>query len=370
MIAVIGKLAAVVLAVSFLPPGMPVRTDDVRDAEWYLSYLHVQQAWQTSRGSGLTVAVIDSGVNAKQPELSGNVLKGTDAYRDFAGDGRQDPDGHGTAMASLIAAHGKGGNNGALGIAPEAKILPVRASVGGDPTPEDIRKSIEWAVGHDAKVLCIALAGGPSEQWVPVLDEALKSDVVIVAGVGNTTQGDTQVAWPAAYPGVIAAAGIDQSGKHAALSVTGPEVVLSAPAVDIVSPGANGQYVKGSGTSAATAIIAGAAALIRAKYPTMPAAEVVHRLEATAIDAGPPGRDDEYGYGILNLVGALTANVPPLKPSASPSAPAPASFSPAAPAASAPQSGHDNTVWLLALLGVLLAAAVAGTAIALRRARA
>jgi type VII secretion-associated serine protease mycosin len=370
MIGIVGKLASAVLAVSLLQPTMPVHTDYVRDAEWYLSYLHVQQAWQTSRGAGVVVAVIDTGVNAKQPEISGNVLRGTDAYRDFTGDGQQDIDGHGTGMAGLIAAHGKGGNSGALGIAPDAKILPVRAGVGRNPSPESLRRSIEWAVDHGAKVLCIAIGGGPSDQWAPVLDEALKADVVIVAAVGNRTQGATQVAWPAAYPGVVAAAGIDRTGKHADLSVTGPEVALSAPAVNIVSPGRNGQYQNGSGTSAATAIIAGAAALIRAKYPTMPAAEVVHRLEATAIDAGPPGRDDEYGYGILNLVGALTAEVPPLKPSASPTAPAPASASPAAPAASAPQPDRDNTVRLLVLLGVLLAAAVAGTTIALRRARA
>lgn len=370
MIGLVAKLAAAVLAVSLAPPAMPVRTDYVRDAEWYLSYLHVQQAWQTSRGAGVVVAVIDSGVNAKQPELSGNVLKGTDAYQDFTGDGQQDIDGHGTGMAGLIAAHGKSGNSGALGIAPKAKILPIRAGVGRNPSAVNLRKSIQWAVNHGAKVLCIAIGGGPSEQWAPVLDEALKADVVIVAAAGNRNQGDTKVVWPAAYPGVVAAAGIEQTGKHADFSVAGPEVVLSAPAMNIVSPGRNGQYQNGSGTSAATAIIAGAAALVRAKYPKMPATEVVHRLEATAIDAGPPGRDDEYGYGILNIVGALTANVPPLKPSASPTAPAPSSVSPAAPAASPPQPGHGNTVWLLALLGVLLAAAVAGTTIAFRRARA
>ncbi|MEN3304116.1 MAG: hypothetical protein V7603_318 [Micromonosporaceae bacterium] len=158
---------------------------------------------------------------------------------------------------------------------------------------------------------------------------------------------------------MIAAAGIDKTGKHADLSVTGPEVVLSAPAVDIVTPGRNGQYITGSGTSAATAIIAGAAALVRAKYPNLPAAEVVHRLEATATDAGPPGRDDEYGYGILNLVGALTADVPPLQASS------PAQTSPAPPAADSPKK-TSNLPLIGVLLAVLLAAAAVGAVITIR----
>jgi subtilisin family serine protease len=169
------------------------------------------------------------------------------------------------------------------------------------------------------------------------------------------------VAWPAAYPGVLAAAGIDQSGKHAALSVTGPEVDLAAPAVNIVTAGLHGQYVRADGTSAATAIIAGAAALVRAKFPDLSAAEVVHRLEATATDAGPPGRDDEYGYGILNLVGALTAEVLPLPPSASPTKPAPPP-----PVAQEP---HKTSTATLAgiLLAVLLAGAAVGAVITIRR---
>ncbi|GAB3945999.1 hypothetical protein GCM10027614_38690 [Micromonospora vulcania] len=94
------------------------------------------------------------------------------------------------------------------------------------------------------------------------------------------------------------------------MSVTGPEIDVVAPAVDIYSTSIDGKYRRGTGTSDATAIVAGAAALIRSKYPHLPASEVAHRLTATAVDKGPPGRDDEYGYGVIDLVAALTADVP------------------------------------------------------------
>lgn len=122
-----------------------------------------------------------------------------------------------------------------------------------------------------------------------------------------------------------------------------------APAVDIYSTSYGGKYSKGTGTSGATAIVAGAAALIRSRYPDLPAQEVAHRLTATAIDKGPPGRDDEYGYGVIDLVAALTADVPPLG-FESPSVTAPAST------AAHGDSDDNSTARGLATLGVLLAA--------------
>ncbi|HKS98215.1 MAG TPA: S8 family serine peptidase [Rugosimonospora sp.] len=341
---------------------LPAYADSVRDSEWYLATLQIPESHKISQGEGIIVAVIDTGVNARQPELSGNVLVGADESRGFIGNGWQDSSGHGTAMASLIAAHGKNERDGALGIAPKAHILPVRAAASGNVLPEDVRKSIAWALQHHPKVICIASGGPQSDLWKPALDAALASDVVLVGAVGNRNEGAKSVVWPAAYPGVIAAAGIDRAGQHADFSVTGPEVVLSAPAVDIVTPGRNGQYITGSGTSAATAIIAGAAALVRAKFPNLPAAEVVHRLEATATDAGPPGRDDQYGYGILNIVRALTADVPPLATSAQPS---PTTPNPGA----APRRNTSNLPLTGILLALFLAAGGAVALITMRRHR-
>lgn len=159
--------------------------------------------------------------------------------------------------------------------------------------------------------------------------------------------------------------GVDRAGQHAAVSVTGPQIDVVAPAVDIYSTSYDGKYSKGTGTSSATAIVAGAAALIRSKYPYLPAREVAHRLTATAVDKGPPGRDDEYGYGVIDLVAALTADVPPL---GFESASAPAGGGPTTTAGA--QSGDDGgaTVRGLATLGVIVAAGV-GWALVVRRRR-
>ena len=181
-----------------------------------------------------------------------------------------------------------------------------------------------------------------------VTDVLEGADIVIVAAAGNRPA-DTKVGYPAAYPGVIAAAGTDEHGNHAAVSVAGPQVVLSAPATNIVSTLNNGGYGIGTGTSNSAAIIAGAAALVRSRFPHLSAAEVVHRLEATATDKGPPGRDDEYGYGIVNLVGALTANVPPLSPSAD-LTPSPS------PSSGGASAGHHHTTspLIFVAIGVLV----------------
>lgn len=305
-------LLALMIAVGVtLAPAGPARADWVRDQQWHLDFLDVSEAHKISKGRGVTVAVIDTGVDARHPDLAGAVLPGVDLVGD-SGTGHTDLTGHGTAMAGLIAARGRGRGRGALGIAPEAKILPVR----DQPFSYAVSQMVEgiyWAIENDADVICIAAGGNHSTALEAAIAAALQADIVVVAAAGNRPT-STRVGWPAAYPGVIAAAGVDRDGNHAEVSVTGPEVVLAAPAVDIVSTNTLSEtdYRKGTGTSDATAIIAGAAALVRAKYPELSAAEVVHRLTATAIDKGPPGRDEQYGYGVLNLVAALTADVPPM----------------------------------------------------------
>jgi subtilisin family serine protease len=223
-------------------------------------------------------------------------------------------------------------------------------------------QGIAWAAQHGAKVICIALGGQDSSSLKQAVEQAQAADIVVVAAAGNRPT-DTKVVYPAAYPGVIAAAGVDKQGNHADVSVTGPQVTLAAPAVDIVSPRLNGKYSQNVGTSDATAIIAGAAALVRARYPNLSAAEVVHRLTATATDKGPPGRDDEYGYGIVNPVAALTADVPALKPSVAPSATDPAPVATPPLIAQPHRPNRAPLVITLAVVGLLVAAGVVTTVI-------
>ncbi|MGC1210512.1 MAG: type VII secretion-associated serine protease mycosin [Micromonospora sp.] len=343
-------VAAVPPAESRAAPSPPLK-DRVRADQWHLRYLNVAKAQKISQGEGVTVAVPDTGVDP-HPDLSGNLLVGADVISGLGGDGREDHNSHGTGMAGLIAAHGKGNGRGALGIAPKAKILPITVSPPqGDGEPDALAQGVEFAISHGADIISVSSGGGTSARLTEAVRTALASNIVVVAGVGNRPK-DQVIAYPASEDGVIAVGGIDRSGKHAAMSVSGPQVDVVAPATDIYSTSYGGTYRRGTGTSDATAIVAGAAALIRSKYPDLPAQEVAHRLTATAIDKGPPGRDDEYGYGVIDLVAALTADVPPLGfESATASAPRTAAAEPA-------DGGGDDgaTARGLATLGVLVAA--------------
>ncbi|MFC4148376.1 S8 family serine peptidase [Micromonospora mangrovi] len=324
----------------------------IRADQWHLQYLKTSEAQAISQGEGVTVAVPDTGV-APHPDLQRNLLAGVDIIPGGSGDGRQDNNSHGTGMAGLIAAHGQGNGRGALGIAPKAKILPLfDTPADGLGDPDDLAKSIEIAISRRVEVISISAASSPTPRLQHAIREAIGANIVVVAAVGNAPR-ETEAAYPASEKGVIAVGGIDRSGKRARASVTDPQVDVVAPAVDIYSTGLRGSYRRSTGTSDATAIVAGAAALIRSKYPDLPAQEVAHRLTATAIDKGPPGRDDEYGYGVIDLVAALTADVPPLGFESS------AVTAPATPTVAEPASDGDDdgaTARGLATLGVLVAA--------------
>jgi type VII secretion-associated serine protease mycosin len=306
----VARILVVAFAVCLLSAPLSAQADEIRDRQWHIAALGIAAAQTLSQGDGVLVAVADTGVDARRGELTGAVIAGKEFGEQANGDGRTDTDGHGTAMAGLIAGRGLADGSGVLGVAPRARILPVRtirSEFGGSPT--DLGAGIEWAVSQGAQVICIAAGTGEYPEIKQAVETAVRADVVVVASAGNRPTAE-HVAFPANIPGVLAVAGTDKSGDHAAISAAGPEVVLAAPAVDIVSTGAFGKYVTGEGTSNSTAIVAGAVALVRAKFPGLSAVEVIRRLTATATDRGKPGRDDEYGYGIVNPVAALTADLP------------------------------------------------------------
>jgi type VII secretion-associated serine protease mycosin len=351
---VLGLASIVVL------PAPAAVADSTRAAQWHLGFLEVAKAHQYSRGAGVVVGVVDSGVDASHPDLAGAVLPGVAIFPGATGDGRTDVDGHGTRMAGLISGrgHGVGDSFGVLGVAPKATILPVR--VGTTALLPGIVPGIEWATEQGARVISVSLAFPQDDSRERrAIEDAIAHDIVVVAGVGNAPS--TSVGYPAAYPGVLAVAGIDENGNHGAFSVRGPAVMLAAPGANILSTGLNHGYGYATGTSDSTAIVAGAAALVRARFPKLSAVEVIHRLTATAIDKGPPGRDNLYGYGIVNLVGALTADVPPGS-----SSPSPVATDSASPGAEHGKVSAART-WLIIGLGVLAVVIAMSLAFAYRR---
>ncbi|MGW4804829.1 S8 family peptidase [Kitasatospora sp. NPDC004272] len=306
-------LAATLLSALLLTlAGAPAASaDQVRDAEWQNAYFDMDKAWSVSKGDGVIVAVIDSGVDATHPDLAGSVLPGYDPSG--KGENTKPTVPHGTAMASHIVGHGHGDGVGVIGIAPGAKILPVYkdSANGTDAVPAGIK----WAVGHGAKVINISLAAagkpGSDSELTDAVAYAAQHDVLIVAGTGND---GAAVANPANEPGVLAVGAIDKTGTIWAKSNYGSQVMLSAPGVRIVGAAPGSQYGIGDGTSDSTAFVSGAAALVRAKFPSLTAGQVAERLVKSAKVPDPSQGaklpDQHYGYGILSPYDALTKDIP------------------------------------------------------------
>jgi type VII secretion-associated serine protease mycosin len=309
--------------------------DQVRSDQWPLQALDAEAVWKIATGKGVTVAVIDYGVDASHPDLKGNVLPGKDF---IDGDSDASPaagNSHGTAMASDIAGHGHGPNgaDGVKGLAPDAKILRLRddgAQTGG------FAPSIRYAVDHGASVINISEAGGsPTSggEELQAIGYALEHDVVVVAGTGNEGKGGTEaIGYPGSYPGVVNVGAVKESNEIWEKSNYGKSVLLTAPGDRIVSASTDSDgYGGGSGTSDATAYVSAACALLREKFPNLTAGQLVNRLTKTAgLPASAKGLelpDEKYGYGYIRPLAALEENIPagsengPLTRPASDSAP-------------------------------------------------
>ncbi|MEU8423338.1 type VII secretion-associated serine protease mycosin [Micromonospora sp. NPDC048835] len=308
-----GQLAGAPMA--FAPGDTFARTDQVRDEQWQLDELQAETAWRSSTGRGVTVAVVDSGVDGNHPDLVGQVLPGKDLVANGGAPG-PDPVGHGTTVAGLIAGRSDD-KRGVVGLAPDARILPVRV-LDEENRYDDaliVAQGVRWAVDNGARVINLSLGGsGDSPALAAALDYAFVRDVVVVACTGNlATSTNSKVWYPAREPGVIAVAGLERGSDNLwSGSITGRATVLTAPASGLVGAKPPGGYWRVQGTSFAAPLVAATAALVRSRYPQMPAGEVVNRLLATARDLGPTGRDDRFGYGVVDPVAALTAQVPPV----------------------------------------------------------
>ncbi|MER7704210.1 type VII secretion-associated serine protease mycosin [Kitasatospora sp. NPDC097605] len=294
----------------------PAHADNVRDAQWPLvTYQAASAIWPVSQGEGVTVAVIDSGVLKDHQDLTGQVLAGAD-YTGQSTDGTADTNGHGTGMASLIAGHGHGTRAGIMGLAPKAKILPIRITMDEDSLSErsEIARAIRYAVDHGAKVVNMSIGGptGADADERAAVKYALDKDVVLVASTGNDGDKGSPVDYPAAFPGVVAVGAVDQNGLIWNKSSFGPETTLVAPGAEIphASAKSSNGYGIANGTSDATAYVSATAALIRAKYPDLSAGQVINRMIKTATPPadGSAVPSNRYGYGVLSPAKALEAN--------------------------------------------------------------
>ncbi|MCM0675738.1 type VII secretion-associated serine protease mycosin [Micromonospora phytophila] len=285
----------------------PAGTSAPAETPWPLRRLEPASAWRLSRGAGVTVAVIDSGVSASHPTLKGQVREGRDFNGLAARQGRCDEAGHGTIVAGIIA--GREGTGAPFsGIAPQARILPVRVLPDTRTTadaglPGQIAEAIRWSVRNDADVINLSLVTLDRPELAEAVRYAQAEGVVVVAAAGNRQENQQdRPAYPAAYPGVIAVAGVDEQGGHVGSSVTGDYVDVAAPGLNIVGPAPGGEGYLAEpqgGTSFAAAYVSGVVALVRAAHPDLTPEQVTERLIRTA-DSPPEGRNPEVGYGVVN----------------------------------------------------------------------
>jgi subtilisin family serine protease len=291
--------------------------DALRPKQWALNAVGFESSWKLSTGAGVKVAVVDTGVLGLHEDLYGSVVPGIDlasdaATYDPARNGAVDPAGHGTHVAGIIAAHA---NNriGIAGAAPSVKIMPIRVlDASGSGSSSDVAEGIIWATDHGARIINLSLGGGPSPGMRVAIQYALSKQVVTFAAAGNSYQDGNQPSYPAAYPEAIAVGAIDSGLRHASFSNTGAYLDLVAPGDSIWSTWGQGrsQYALLSGTSMATPYAAATAALVLGEKASLSASALTHILESTATNLGPSGRDNTFGYGLINPGHALLAASP------------------------------------------------------------
>ena len=274
----------------------------------YLGAIRAPQAWDVTAGStAQRLAVVDTGIDANSPAFGGQLIPGRDVLE---GDSTpQDPNGHGTQVAAAAAARGNDGRSG-VGVAWRASIMPIRAvdryGVGRD---GDLARGVTWAADHGADVVLLAF-GSPvrGNALAAAIRYARERDVLVVAAAGGSEIDEPM--YPAAFPGVLAVTRTDWSGD-VARSSSGDWVDVAAPGFGIVTsdaaPGTLDAVTRRDGTSFSAALTAGAAVLVRSAYPDLTATWAAARIRNTAMDVGPPGDDDFYGGGLLDVAAAVGA---------------------------------------------------------------
>jgi type VII secretion-associated serine protease mycosin len=291
--------------------------DTYRPQQWALTALKAETVHQETRGSGITVAVVDTGVKSSHPDLSGNILTGTDYVA--PGTSANDENGHGTHVAGIIAALYNNGR-GIAGMAPRAKVLPVRVlDRNGSGTSANVAKGIIYAADRGAKVINLSLGSTQSSSAMQsAVAYAISKNVLVVAAAGNRGCGllGAPTEYPAAYPGVVGVAGVTQSLQRASFSSCGSWVDVAAPGQGIISTmirssvglgcSSSADYCTLNGTSFSTPYVAAAGALAIAERGWSQST-VASRLQSTATDLSPSGKDKNTGAGFINPLKLITS---------------------------------------------------------------
>lgn len=382
------RLVAVVVSGLLLgpltSPGVVASDDPLRNLQYGLDRTGVEAAWGRARGAGVAIAVVDTGVNLQHEDLQARLIGG----RDFVDgdDLAQDENGHGTHVAGVAAASTDNGI-GIAGVAPDASIMPLRVlDVEGTGVESNVVEAVRFAVRRSGELgmrLVVNLSltdlevegATSSERLEEVIREAWQAGAVVVAAAGNESLPYSD--YPAAGPNVLSVGATDAEDRRAGFSNRGPIVV--APGEQIVStywdqstPTDHAVYASGSGTSMAAPHVAGTAALLLSMG--LSNADAVERLISTVDDLGPPGKDDDFGFGRVNAAGAVGVGVSEAPPAADPrdapfaaegrfeavSTPAPSVEEVAAPEAPVSEDGPPRGA-VLAAAGLLLAVAYLAT---------
>ncbi|MEU5977390.1 type VII secretion-associated serine protease mycosin [Streptomyces sp. NPDC047315] len=394
-----GRRVAVVTAATALAViGLPIApaaadttqcepTQTYKGVPWSLQRVMLDELWKQSTGEGVRVAVIDTGVDITHPQLKGAVdaKSGTNLLpkKNKKGEelnigkanGTDDAIGHGTKVAGIIAARKMEGS-GFVGLAPDAKIIPIKQNdADGNGSASTLADAVDHAVAKDAHVINIsqdtANAAKPDAKLQEAVNRALAADVVVVASAGNDGGGgNVKKTYPASFEGVLAVGASDRNNERAPFSQSGGFVGVAAPGVDMVSTVPGGGHCADNGTSFSAPYVAGVAALIKAKHPKWTAPQIVAQMQQTA-ERSTPGQDRLVGWGVVDPLRALTEDDEPIdKPTeggglTQAEGPTPAKYDFGETAA----ERNARLATYVVIGGGVLVAAVAGGAVAVRDAR-
>lgn len=271
--------------------------------DWGLKALGIPDIWAQTQGENVKIAVLDTGVATKHPDLKDRIV----ATKDFTGDGIEDVNGHGSHCAGIIAASRDG--EGVVGVAPKAELMIGKVlSNSGSGRYSWIIKGMQWALDEGADIISMSL-GGPvgTDELEEMVKKVIASDTILIVAAGNEGEGENTIGYPGGYDDVICVGSIKRGQKRSSFSSTGPNITIMAPGEDIYSCYPPDGYASLSGTSMATPFIAGVAALILSKHrgkgghtPCENQTEMFEHLKKVAVDIEDPGWDKNSGWGIVS----------------------------------------------------------------------